>query len=165
MNVEQARQENKIALDEIGGVDGLAGMLGVNLETGLTTDQVLDMRDNFGYNKFPESPMDGYIDLLIIALSDTTLLILIAAAAVSLVVGTWENAEIGWLDGTAIFGAVFLVSNISAGNDYSKQFQFRKLEEESQADEQTSVIRNGVIERINPVDIVVGDVVVLQVRQ
>lgn len=162
MNVEQARQENKIALDEIGGVDGLAGMLGVNLETGLTTDQVLDMRDNFGYNKFPESPMDGYIDLLIIALSDTTLLILIAAAAVSLVVGTWENAEIGWLDGTAIFGAVFLVSNISAGNDYSKQFQFRKLEEESQADEQTSVIRNGVIERINPVDIVVGDVVVLQ---
>jgi len=55
-----------------------------------------------------------------------------------------------------------LVSNISAGNDYSKQLQFRKLEESSQETDRCSVLREGVIERIHPRDVVVGDVLVLQ---
>jgi hypothetical protein len=55
------------------------------------------------------------------------------------------------------------VSNISAGNDYSKQLQFRALEHSSQKDERTSVLREGTVERINPIDCVVGDILVLQV--
>jgi len=106
--------------------------------------------------------MDTYLELLIGALSDTTLLILIAAAAVSLIIGVLTEPDNGWIEGAAIFIAIFLVSNISAGNDYTKQLQFKALEASSAEDERTSVVREGVIERINPHDVVVGDILVLQ---
>jgi len=54
------------------------------------------------------------------------------------------------------------VSNISAFNDYSKELQFRALEASSNQDERTSVLRNGTIDLINPADLVVGDILVLQ---
>jgi P-type E1-E2 ATPase len=107
--------------------------------------------------------MTGFFELLLLALSDTTLLVLLAAATVSLVVGIYEDPQgNGWIEGVVIFIAVFLVANISAGNDYEKEKQFRALEASSQDDERTSVVRNGSIQRINPRDLVVGDVIVLQ---
>eukprot|EP01006_Ploeotia_vitrea_P050231 TRINITY_DN67432_c1_g2_i3.p1 TRINITY_DN67432_c1_g2~~TRINITY_DN67432_c1_g2_i3.p1 ORF type:complete len:1091 (+),score=67.69 TRINITY_DN67432_c1_g2_i3:58-3330(+) len=162
MNVEQARETNKEALDSIGGPEGLAKQLGVNLHTGLTHDQVLQLRSVYGSNVFPESPMPTFLELLIEALSDTTLLILVAAATVSLIIGFIEHPAEGWIEGAAIFIAVFLVANISAGNDYNKGLQFKALEATSAKDERTSVFREGQIERINPMDVVVGDIIVLQ---
>ena len=164
LNVEQARKENRKNLDDLGGSEGLMKIIGVNLATGLTHHQVTDFRAKFGTNEFPEAPLDSYISLLIEAFSDTTLLILIAAATVSLVIGIITEPENGWIEGAAIFIAVFLVANIGAGNDYSKQFQFRALEKSSADDERSSVLRNGFVERINPRDIVVGDILVLQVH-
>jgi magnesium-transporting ATPase (P-type) len=156
-------QQNKTNLTNLGGVEGLAKLIGVNLQTGLTENQVLLLREKFGTNEFPESPMDSFFVLLFHALTDTTLLILIAAATVSLIIGVIEHGEDGWIEGAAIFIAVFLVSNISAFNDYSKQLQFRALEASSAKDERCSVLRGGEICRINPKDIVVGDILVMQV--
>jgi Ca2+-transporting ATPase len=147
----------------MGGVLGLMEHLAVSLSSGLSKDQVLALRAQFGTNVFPATPVDSYLTLLLGALSDTTLLILLAAAAVSFAIGYWQEPETGWIDGAAIFVAVFLVSNISAGNDYSKQLQFLELEKASEGDERASVYRDGQIERINPVDLVVGDILVLQV--
>mmetsp|Transcript_89230 Transcript_89230/g.174617 ORF Transcript_89230/g.174617 Transcript_89230/m.174617 type:complete len:1113 (+) Transcript_89230:110-3448(+) len=162
LNVEQSRDENRANFDALGGAEGLLKLIGVNPVIGLTPDQVKSQRELFGNNRFPESPMDTYLELLLGALSDTTLLILIAAAAVSLVIGVITEPDHGWIEGAAIFIAVFLVSNISAGNDYSKQLQFKALEASSAADDRTSVLRNGTIDRINPMDLVVGDILVLQ---
>lgn len=162
MNVEQQRHENKKILEDIGGIDSLIKLVGVNIHNGLTQQQVLEMREKFGTNVFPESPMDSYLSMLLEALTDPTLIILICAATVSLIIGAISEPDHGWIEGCAIFVAVFLVSNISAGNDYSKQLQFRALENSSAKDERTSVLRDGAIERINPNDIVVGDILVLQ---
>lgn len=169
MNVPQGKDENRAALDSLKGKSGLTGvdllvsMIGVDPVNGLTTSQVEAHRTKFGSNTMPASPKTSYLMLLIKALSDTTLLILIAAAAVSFGIGYWEDPKIGWIEGTAIFIAVFLVSNISAGNDYSKELQFRALEASSQQDERASVLRNGKVELVNPSEIVVGDICVLQV--
>lgn len=164
LNIEQARDENRAVLDNLGGIEKFIAMIGVDPHTGWSHAQVLTQRAKYGDNTFPESPMDSYLELLIGALSDTTLMILTAAAAVSLVIGVLTEPEHGWIEGAAIFIAIFLVSNISAGNDYSKQLQFKALEASSAKDERTSVLRGGVIERINPKDIVVGDILVLQVN-
>ena len=86
LNVEQSPVDNRDHLNALGGIDGLSKKLGVNLETGLTDSQVLSLREKYGTNEFPESPMTTYWELLIDALSDTTLLILLAAAAVSLII-------------------------------------------------------------------------------
>jgi Ca2+-transporting ATPase len=155
--------ENKGNLEKLGGIEGLASKLRVDLAKGLSSTQVLELRAELGANVFPTSPFSSYLELFIGALSDTTLLILLAAAAISFGIGYWQDPEAGWIDGAAIFIAVFLVSNISAGNDYSKELQFLALEKASQKDERTSVLRNGTIERINPTDIVVGDIIILQV--
>jgi magnesium-transporting ATPase (P-type) len=163
LNVEQGREENRAQLEKHGGAEQLCAMIGVNVATGLTHAQVNIQRAKFGDNTFPESPMASYLELVLGALSDTTLLILIGAAAVSLVIGILSHPDDGWIEGTAIFIAVFLVSNISAGNDYTKQLQFKALEASSAKDERCSVLRDGTIERINPKDLVVGDILVLQV--
>jgi magnesium-transporting ATPase (P-type) len=164
LNVPQMKDENLSSLEGLGGTGGLAKLVGVNLETGLTAEQVRAQREAYGNNAFPESPMDSFFELLLAALSDTTLLILLFAAGVSLVIGCIEDPSEGWIEGCAIFIAVFLVANISAGNDYSKQLQFKALEASTAEDERTSVFRDGFIERINPIDLVVGDIIVLQVR-
>jgi len=163
LNVEQAKDENKKKLLSLNGVEGLSKLIGVSLQTGHTDSQAIFMRSKFGMNQFPESPMESFLSLLFKAITDTTLLILIAAATVSLIIGLIEDPAEGWLEGTAIFIAVFLVSNIAAFNDYSKQLQFRALEASSQKDERASVLRDGSIHRINPKEIVVGDILILQV--
>lgn len=57
-----------------------------------------------------------------------------------------------------------LCSLIAATNDYTKQLQFQALEQSVADDEQSSVLRAGTIERIHARDIVVGDTLVLQVK-
>jgi Ca2+-transporting ATPase len=164
INVEQSKNENKTNLEkELGGLENLAASLGVDLAVGLSVVQVGAMRARFGDNSFPETPMESYLSMLLGALSDPVLLILIAAAAVSFAVGIYQHgAEEGWVEGGAIFIAVFLVSNIAAANDYSKQLQFQELENTSSKDERCSALRDGAIELINPKDLVVGDVLVMQ---
>ena len=164
LNVAQAVSENKKNLDTIGGQQELCKMLGLDINNGLNKQQVTIMREKFGRNEFPESPMDSYLKLLIGALSDTTLLILMAAATVSVIIGALEDPGHGWIEGVAIFIAIALVANISAGNDYSKQLQFMALEASSAEDDRCSALREGVIEVINPRDLVVGDILVLQVK-
>ena len=132
LNVAQGRSENKKNLTNIGGIDALISRIGVNITTGLTHDQVTFNRNKLGDNRMPESPKTGFLTLFFRALSDTTLIILILAACVSFGIGYWQDPATGWIEGAAIFVAVFLVANISAGNDYSKELQFRALEASSQ---------------------------------
>jgi calcium-translocating P-type ATPase len=162
LNVEQAREENRRHLDELGGVDALVKLLGTDPAKGLSHSAVPRLREKFGMNKFPERPMAGFFELFFEAFQDPTLMILIAAAVVSLVIGIISHGADGWVEGTAILIAVLCVATVSAGNDYTKELQFRALESSSQADERTSVIREGSVERINPMDVVVGDLVLMQ---
>jgi magnesium-transporting ATPase (P-type) len=150
-------------LREIGGVNTLAQMIGVIESVGLEKNDVKRLREQFGTNTFPESPFESYFELLFGALSDTTLIILMVAAVVSIIIQMVTKHENGWIEGTAILIAVVLVANITAGNDYSKQLQFRELENSSAKDERCSVLRSGSKLRINPQDIVVGDIIILQV--
>jgi P-type E1-E2 ATPase len=108
--------------------------------------------------------MTTFLDLFIEAISDSTLIILMCAAVVSLVIEMMHHPDTGWIDGTAILIAVFLVSMVTSCNNYSKELQFRALEQSSQQDEKTTVIRNGgVTSLVNPSELVVGDIILLQV--
>jgi magnesium-transporting ATPase (P-type) len=100
INIEQARELNKTNLNDMGGPDGLAEKLGVNLQRGLTLDKVLEMRSRFGTNEFPESPMRTFLELFADAFQDLIIIILMCAAIVSLCVGLWEHPKYGWIEGT-----------------------------------------------------------------
>jgi len=163
LNVPQSAKENRQYLQSLGEVDGFAKKLGLSLTDGYTDAQVLQSREKFGPNIFPQAPMTTFFDLLIESLSDTTLIILMAAAVVSLVIEMLHDPANGWIDGTSILIAVFLVSMVTSCNNYSKELQFRALEQSSQQDEKTTAIRNGVASLVNPSELVVGDIILLQV--
>lgn len=164
INVPQERILNQTKFKNFGGIEELIKALHVNIYKGLSDDQVKRHLDAYGTNHFPEPPQQSFISLLLEALQDTTLIILIIAAVVSIILGViLENPEIGWIEGFAILVAVFLVSVISAGNDYSKELQFRSLQKISHQADRCSVLRDGNITRISPDNIVVGDILVLQV--
>jgi P-type Ca2+ transporter type 2B len=140
----QEAKENKERLDkEFGGTLQLAASLGVDLIRGLSGDQVVKQREKFGNNCFPEPPMKGFWRLFFEAFQDTILLVLIAAAVVSLIVGMIEEPGHGWIEGVAILIAVLIVALVTAANDYSKELQFRALEKTSEETERAMVLRNG----------------------
>ena len=162
LNVEQAKTDNLANLNALGGIEGLAELLGIDRERGLTTEQVQEMQNLFGLNVFPSAPQKMFIVLFYEALQDPVLLVLIGAACISLIVETIQNPSEGWIDAVAIYIAIFLVAIITSANDYSKELQFRELEKTSQQDEFSTVIRNGETQRVRAHEIVVGDICVFQ---
>lgn len=96
------------------------------------------------------------------ALDDFMLKILIVAALISLIVSMIfesNHREIAWVEGAAILVAVFVVSSVTAWNDYKKEEQFMKLGAYSDKQNNVSVLREGKDETINFDDIKVGDLV------
>lgn len=162
LNIEQAKADNLANLIALGGIEGLASKLGVDLENGLRTHQVQIMSSAFGSNAFPSSPQKYFIVLFFEALQDPVLLVLIGAACISLIVETIQHPEAGWIDAVAIFIAIILVATITSVNDYSKELQFRALEKSSQQDEFSTVVRDGETKRVRAYDLVVGDILILQ---
>ena len=67
-----------------------------------------------------------------------------------------------WIEGVAILLAVVISSLVTATNDYQKANKFRELYEHEQEKKEVEVIRAGKRTAINPEDIVVGDLLILQ---
>ena len=67
------------------------------------------------------------------ALSDFTVLILLASGIVSFALGvTVDTSDAGWIEGAAILVAVAVVVLVTATNDYQKENQFRELNKVSE---------------------------------
>ncbi|KAJ9548472.1 hypothetical protein OSB04_021015 [Centaurea solstitialis] len=97
------------------------------------------------------------------ACRDTTLIILMVAAAASLALGIkTEGIKEGWYDGGSIALAVMIVIVVTAISDYKQSLQFQNLNEEKQ-NIQLEVIRGGRRVNISIFDIVVGDVIPLKI--
>ncbi|CAN6243258.1 unnamed protein product [Urochloa humidicola] len=159
------RDHDYSALQEYGGVKGLANLLKTNLEKGIHGDEAdLSCRANaFGANRYPRKKGRSFWVFLWEACQDTTLVILIIAAVISLVLGiSTEGIKEGWYDGTSIAFAVFLVIVVTAVSDYKQSLQFQHLNEEKQ-NIQVEVIRGGRRIQVSIFDLVVGDIVALKI--
>lgn len=125
----------------------------------------------FGENMIPAKKSKGFLELMWEAFQDTTIIILCVAALVSLAlwlltffghhigIGSSEEAdEHGYIDSAAILGTVLIVCLVTAGNDYSKEKQFRGLQSKLDTSHSFAVIRNGVAIEVLNSEIVVGDI-------
>lgn len=99
LNVEQSRSSNRENLDALGGIETFLQRLGVNPLTGRSHTQLSELREKFGTNQFPESPMSSFFELFFESFQDAILIILMCASAVSLGVGLWEDPATGWIEG------------------------------------------------------------------
>lgn len=69
-----------------------------------------------------------------------------------------EDDHHGWIEGLAILISVIVVVIVTAFNDYSKERQFRGLQNRIEGEHKFSVIRGGEVCQISVGDIVVGDI-------
>ena len=159
-------QEKLELLETIGGVEGLAEALGSDARTGLAGDEeeVAIRKALYGANVFPEPPRSTIWENWLEAIQDTTLLILIAAAFVSLFFGivmppAGEEAT-SWIEGAAILVAVLTVSIVTATLDYLQESKFREMNQ-AEGRKLVSVVRDGRTSEVLIEEVVVGDVVVL----
>ena len=95
----------------------------------------------------------------------STLKILLISGIISLIIGLLkEGLKTGWIEGSAIFGAVFIVTAISSSLNYNEQLQFQKLKAENQK-KKVIVIRNGIEKEIDDEELLVGDLLVLKIGE
>lgn len=160
---EVSQEKDVKGWSELGGVEGVASKLNVNLKEGLSSDEVERYRNAFGANTFKEVPPRSFWSILKETLKDPTLILLMFAATVSTAFGVGikeEREENAWVEGVAIWVAVILVSLVGSVNDYQKELQFRKLNAEKDAI-MVKVLRDGKEAVVGNHELVVGDVMIL----
>ncbi|KAI4377205.1 hypothetical protein MLD38_014873 [Melastoma candidum] len=163
--VDMTKDHNLSSLERYGGVNGLANLLKTNLEKGIPgeDDDLLDRKNLFGANTYPRKKGRSLWRFLWEAWQDLTLIILIVAAAASLVLGIkTEGIKEGWYDGGSITFAVALVIVVTAVSDYRQSLQFQNLNEEKR-NIRLEVVRAGRRVEVSIYDIVVGDIVPLNI--
>ena len=164
---DMVRNKNFETLSKFDGVKGLASILQTHVKNGIKGDEAdLIQRQNiFGANKYPKPPAKKFLRFVYEAFKDTTILILLACAMLSLAFGIKQHGwKDGWYDGGSIIVAVFLVVAVSAGSDYKQSREFQKLSTKS-SDIRGEVVRNGRRQPVSIFDVVVGDIVCLKIGE
>ena len=102
---------------------------------------------------------------------DPVLILLTAAAVISLALGLYETfgaqhepgapTPVDWVEGVAICVAIVIVVAVGSLNDWQKERAFAKLNQKKE-DRKVKVIRSGKSSMINVHDILVGDVLHLE---
>ncbi|XP_062260926.1 plasma membrane calcium-transporting ATPase 2 isoform X1 [Platichthys flesus] len=167
--------------EDYGDVEGMCTRLQTSPTEGLTGDQDdLDKRKEiFGKNLIPPKKPKTFLQLVWEALQDVTLIILEVAALISLGLSFYQppgdstgaycgaaagggedegEAEAGWIEGAAILLSVVCVVLVTAFNDWSKEKQFRGLQNRIEQEQKFQVVRGGQVIQLPVADIVVGDI-------
>jgi Ca2+-transporting ATPase len=122
----------------------------------------------FRDNRLPEKKGKSFLQLVWITYNDKVLMLLTAAAIVSLAVGLYQTFGSGnsdhaaeWIEGVAIIVAIVIVVLVGSLNDWQKERQFAKLNRKKQ-DRLVKAIRSGKTVEISVFDILTGDVIHLE---
>uniref|UniRef100_A0AAQ4NPS9 Calcium-transporting ATPase n=1 Tax=Gasterosteus aculeatus aculeatus TaxID=481459 RepID=A0AAQ4NPS9_GASAC len=163
--------------ESYGDTEGLCQRLQSSTTDGVSGDPA-DMErryQTFGQNFIPPKKAKTFLELVWEALQDVTLIILEAAAIISLglsfyqppgkesegeVKGSGEDegeGDTGWIEGAAILLSVVCVVLVTAFNDWSKEKQFRGLQSRIEQEQKFTVVRKGNVIQIPVADMVVGD--------
>uniref|UniRef100_A0A336KVS7 Calcium-transporting ATPase n=1 Tax=Culicoides sonorensis TaxID=179676 RepID=A0A336KVS7_CULSO len=171
--MEHRGREGIAKLNELGGIQELCKKLYTSSTEGLSgsREDMEHRRDTFGSNVIPPKPPKTFMQLVWEALQDVTLIILEVAAIVSLLLSFYspedeegsgalddDDEHHGWIEGLAILISVIVVVIVTAFNDYSKERQFRGLQNRIEGEHKFAVIRRGEVQQISVGDIAVGDI-------
>ena len=136
-NSKQTEEDYKLLINS---PQNLCKILRSDLKKGITTNNKQDMEwriNTFGTNKLPPEKPLRIIDFILECFEDPTLKVLLVSAVISLIIGLLkEGLKTGWIEGSAIFGAVFIVTAISSSLNYNEQLQFQKLKKKKKKKKQ-----------------------------
>lgn len=171
--MELRGQEAVIRIREYGGIPGLCKKLYTSPTEGLDENpaDMRSRRETYGSNVIPPKKPKTFLQLVWEALQDATLIILELAAIISLLLSLYkpadengnlspeaEETKHGWIEGVAILMSVLVVVFVTAFNDYTKEKQFRGLQNKIEGERKFAVIRKNEVKQIPVGEIVVGDI-------
>lgn len=165
------KEEGLRLLREHGGAEAVARDLHSSTRDGRRDSEEAETkrRKVFGENKLPPPEEVTFLDMLKEALGDQMMLLLIASAVVSLILGLTVadphtgkvDYEHGWIEGTAILVSVLIVSFVSATNNYQKELKFRELSAAAPPDK-FNIVRKGIKTEVLSDTLLVGDLLFIQ---
>ena len=126
-----------------------------NIKTGLTLEEVVEMRDKYGPNTLSNSNTNNFFKKFIESLGDPIIRILLIALAIKTIF-LFKNFD--WYETIGIVIAILVASLISTISEYGSEKAFIKLQEEA-SKIKCRVKRNSKLQEINVDDIVVGDII------
>ncbi len=124
---------------------------------GLSSEDVVLNRKQYGSNEISKVKGRGFGKLLLESLGDPIIKILLIALAIK-VVFLFRNFD--WFETIGILIAVFLATFISTISEYGSEAAFERLQEES-SKIVVKVLRDGKIQEISIDDVVVNDIILL----
>ena len=146
--------------------ENLEKVFNTNLRNGLDDNNKEDLawREKiWGNNHLPPEEENSIFQHIIDCFEDPTLRVLLLASVVSLIIGILKDGiRTGWIEGTAIFFAVFIVVSISSYMNYNEKEQFLKLSRETKL-KKVMIKRNGKDKEVSIEDVLVGDIVKLRI--
>lgn len=174
VDLMQTRGEEglKLLRNTCGGVEGVCKNLQTDPVKGLDGMDMERRCEAFGRNYIPPNPPKSFWRLMFEAVQDVILITLIVCAFISFALSFYHpkdqtsplmeeapaEVNVEWIEGLAIIVAVVVVVFVTAFNDWSKERQFRGLQNKIEEGQKFSVFRNGVVQEVLIHDIVVGDI-------
>ena len=147
-------------------VEYVGQLFKTDFKNGLSSSNKEDLEwreKKWGNNHLPPEKAKTILELILECFEDFMLRVLLVASIISLAIGIAKDGiKTGWIEGTAIFFAVFLVVTISSYMNYQKQEQFLRLSRENKL-KKVLVIRDGIEKEISIEDILVGDIIKLRI--
>ena len=152
--------------EHLRSVEYVGQVFRTDFKNGLSSSNKQDLawrEQRWGNNHLPPEKENSILEHIINCFEDPTLRVLLFASIVSLIIGVSKDGlSTGWIEGTAIFFAVFLVVSISSYMNYQEMEQFLKLSRETKL-KKVLVIRDGREKEISIEDILVGDILKLRI--
>ena len=152
--------------EHLRSVEYVGQLFRTDFKNGLSSSNKQDLawrEQRWGNNHLPPEKENSILEHIINCFEDPTLRVLLVASIVSLIIGVAKDGlSTGWIEGTAIFFAVFLVVSISSYMNYQEMEQFLKLSRETKL-KKVLVIRDGREKEISIEDILVGDILKLRI--
>lgn len=134
-------------------IEKTAKELGTDLANGLTSAEAGARLAKYGHNELKEKPRPGFFSLLIDQFKDFLIIILIAAAILSVVLGEW-------IDAIVILAIVILNSVIGVVQESKAEASLAALKKMSAPN--ARVVRDGQQQTIPARDLVIGDLVMVE---
>ncbi len=145
-------------------VDEVAAALGTDLQHGLTEAQVHERQAQFGLNELQEAPRRGFWQMLLDQFNQFLILILIAAAIISALIGWREFNRTGnateFIDAAAIMAIVVLNAILGVVQEGRAEQALATLKK--MAAPNARVLRDGHVITIPARELVPGDMVILE---
>ncbi|MDT8374856.1 MAG: calcium-translocating P-type ATPase, PMCA-type [Bacteroidales bacterium] len=139
-------------------VSELADDLKTRLESGLSSAEVRERLQQYGYNQLETKGKKSFLRMFFYQFKSFMIIVLLIAAAISGVVGVMEDE--GLMDTFVILGILVVNALIGAIQEKKAESSLEALKE--LAAPLSRVLRDGAITEVNTRDLVPGDIVILE---